>query len=194
MSDKIGRYLQLRKLCSNCRKCSISIGDNRVSDPHVFGCGNGNARVMVVGQNPGYTETVQKKPFVGDAGKNFDSFLTTLLGISRQYVYITNTVKCYTPGNRPPTDEEIEACRDFLREEIAIIQPKIILVLGNYALHYFTKHGGISGCHGKIERSQEFNVDVFPMYHPSPLNMNKEHLKIQTEQDFLKLKTLLQKE
>lgn len=191
MNKKTEQLVALKKQCFNCKKCPIAQGDARVKSPHVFGCGNINAKIVVVGQNPGYNETIIKKPFVGDAGKNFDQFLQNILGIDRDHIYITNTIKCYTPDNRAPTEEEVEACKDFLKQEIQIIQPKIIVVLGNYALKYFTKHGGITKSHGKLERSEEFEVDVFPMYHPSPLNMNKAEIRRQAEEDFMKLKQFL---
>jgi DNA polymerase len=191
MNEKIKRLAKLKQQCFSCKKCLIACGDARVSSPHVFGCGNVSARIVVVGQNPGYNETIIKKPFVGDAGKNFDQFLQSILGIERKYIYITNTIKCYTPGNRPPTDQEIAACKDFLKQEIEIIQPQIVITLGNYALQYFTKHGGITKRHGEVERSEEFSVDIFPMYHPSPLNMNKPVTRAEAEEDFRKLKVIL---
>jgi len=191
MNSKIERLVVLKRQCFNCKKCPISQGDTRVASPHVFGCGNINARIVVVGQNPGYNETIIKKPFVGAAGKNFDQMLQQTLGVDRNHIYITNTIKCYTPGNRAPTDEEVYACKDFLKQEIGIIQPEIIVVLGNYALQYFTKHAGMTNSHGKLEKSAEFGINVFPMYHPSPLNMNKVEIKKQAEEDFIKLKQIL---
>jgi len=149
---------------------------------------------MVVGQNPGYYETVEKRPFIGKAGKNFDQFLSTVLGLERKYIYITNTVKCYTPNNRGPIDEEINACKTFLKQEFEVIKPKIVLALGNYAVQYFTGHGGMTRCHGQVEYSKEFGVQVFPMYHPSPLNMNKAQIWELTKRDFEKLKRILEKE
>ena len=191
MNSKTQKLAALKRQCFSCKKCSIAQGDSRVTSPHVFGCGNVNASIVVVGQNPGYSETIIKKPFVGDAGKNFDGFLQTILSIERKYIYITNTIKCYTPGNRPPTDQEIAACKDFLKQEIEIVQPQVVITLGNYALQYFTKHSGITKCHGEMEHSEEFNIDVFPMYHPSPLNMNKPLTRQVAEEDFRKLKALL---
>jgi len=193
MNDKITRLVALKRQCFGCTKCPISRGDSRVCSPHVFGYGNINTRIVVVGQNPGYNETILKRPFVGDAGKNFDQFLERHLGFERKYIYITNTIKCYTPGNRPPTDIEVEACKDFLKQEIQIIQPRVIVALGNYALQYFTKHGGMTRFHGQIEHSEEFDVDVFPMYHPSPLNMNKVSVRQMAEEDFKRLKQTLDK-
>lgn len=193
MSGKISKLVQIRTACFTCKKCDLHKGDSRVASPHVFGRGNVNARIMVVGQNPGYNETIQKKPFIGDAGKRFDKFLEEI-GLTRRDVYITNTIKCYTPGNRGPESAEVEACKGFLRQELATIKPKIVVALGNYALQYFTGHAGMSRHHGKVERSEEFDVDVLPMYHPSPLNMNKPNIVALTRRDFRVLKDYLDKE
>lgn len=193
MNPKIAQLKVLKEECLSCEACQLCEGDNRVQKPHVFGWGNARAKIMVVGQNPGYDETVQGRPFVGVSGRTFDQMLADVLGIERKHVYITNTVKCYTPKNRGPHPEEMALCKHFLKREIDIIKPKIVLALGNYALQYFTKHGGISKCHGKLERSKEFGVDVFPVYHPSPMNMNKPILRQQTEDDFRTLKRILEK-
>ncbi len=193
MNPKIIQLQALKQECLRCKDCALCEGDNRVQEPHVFGWGNVRAKIMVVGQNPGYDETVQGRPFVGISGKTFDELLSNTLGIERKHIYITNTVKCYTPKNRGPYPEEMALCKHFLKREIEIIKPKIVLALGNYALQYFTKHGGISKCHGQLERSKEFDVDVFPVYHPSPLNMNKPSIRRATEEDFRTLKQILEK-
>jgi DNA polymerase len=192
MNPKISALKVLKQECLSCEACQLCEGDERVQKPHVFGWGNVRAKLMVVGQNPGYDETVRGRPFVGIAGKNFDEFLSSVLGIERKHIYITNTVKCYTPRNRGPYPEEMALCKHFLKKEIEIIKPKIILALGNYALQYFTKHGGISKCHGQLEYSKEFEINVFPMYHPSPLNMNKLSIRQITENDFRTLKRILE--
>lgn len=193
MGLKVNTLKQLKAECFSCTQCSLCKGDERVNSPHVFGRGNVNAKIMVVGQNPGYNETIQKQPFVGAAGKNFDQFLVDVLGLTRREIYITNTVKCYSPNNRPPLPEEMDACKTFLKREIETVQPKLIVALGNYALQYFTGHAGMTRYHGRIERSEEFSIDVFPMYHPSPLNMNKPEKRKETEEDFRILKAHLEK-
>lgn len=189
---KIERLVELRNECFSCTKCSLHKGDTKVSSPHVFGRGNVNATIMVVGQNPGYNETVQKKPFIGAAGKNFDKFLQEI-GLERKQVYVSNTVKCYTSNNRAPQFHETAACKDFLKREVECVKPKVIVALGNYALKYFTGSMGMSRMHGKLVRSKEFDVDVFPMYHPSPMNMNKQAIVDLTKKDFQKLREHLEK-
>jgi DNA polymerase len=183
MNSKIEALKQLKQQCMNCTQCPIYGGDGRVSNPKVFGVGNVNTTVVVVGQGPGYYETVERKPFVGAAGRNFDKLLTEF-GLVRKLLYITNTIKCYCPGNRGPYPDEVANCKPFLQQELAIIQPQLIIALGNYALQYFTGHRGISKCHGQVEYSEEFGVDVIPVYHPSPLNMNKEAKRQAARKDF----------
>ena len=190
MSERIETLRQVKTACFQCTKCKLCKGDQRVTRPHVFGRGNVNAKIIVVGQNPGYNETVQGKPFIGAAGKNFDRFLAEI-GLTRQDIYITNTVKCYTPDNRGPESDEVQACKEILKKELEAIKPQVVVALGNYALDYFTGHGRMSKCHGQVEHSAEFDVDVFPMYHPSPLNMNKANIVKEAREDFAKLKQYL---
>ena len=192
MNVKIEKIIELRDECYSCTKCPLHKGDQRVKSPHVFGRGNINATIMVVGQNPGYNETVKKKPFIGPAGINFDRFLKEI-GLERRQVYITNTVKCYTTGNRAPQPHEVSSCKSILKREVELIKPKVIVALGNYALRYFTGKMGMSQVHGQLIRSEEFDVDVFPMYHPSPMNMNKSKIVNLTKIDFSKLKEHLEK-
>lgn len=192
MSEKIALLKELKAECLSCTACRLCKGDDKVKQPHVFGRGNASAKIMVVGQNPGYNETIQGKPFVGAAGKNFDEFLCDVLGLERKHIYITNTVKCYSPKNRAPYWDEIDACRHFLKREIEIVRPKVVLALGNYALQYLTKTTGMSKCHGQMKWSEEFNVHVFPLYHPSPMNMNKSTIKQATTDDFVTLKEFLE--
>ena len=189
--SKIDQLKEVKAECFACTKCPLHKGDKKVSSPHVFGRGNVNAKVMVVGQNPGFNETVQKKPFIGAAGKNFDAFLAEI-GMSRKDFYITNTVKCYSPGNRAPKSNEIAACKSILQREIEIVKPKLILVLGNYALQYFIKETGITSKHGMVIKSLEFDIPVFVMYHPSPMNMNKSAIKQEARADFERLKAHLE--
>ncbi len=192
MSEKIALLKELKAECMSCTTCRLHKGDSKVQKPHVFGSGNVRAKIMVVGQNPGFNETQKGKPFIGAAGKNFDKFLADILELDRDHIYITNTVKCYSPKNRAPYWDETDACRHFLRREIEAIQPKVILALGNYAAQYFLKKTGMKDLHGKKVWSEEFNVYVVPLYHPSPMNMNKPVLKQATTDDFIKLKKMLE--
>lgn len=191
------KIVQLKRLRSDCFSCQLcSIGSTRVEnrsivgkthDPHVFAYGNVNAKVFVVGQNPGYNEVLQKRPFVGDSGVFYDQRLLDIVGLTRQQIYVSNAIKCFTPKNRRPHQYELDNCRHFLKKELEIVQPLVVVALGNFALNYFTGHTGISQCHGEVEYSKEFDVFVFPMYHPSPMNTRKPELRKIMDQDFSKL-------
>lgn len=198
VNPKITSLKQLRSECFSCQLCAI--GATRVEnrkitgkthDPHVFAYGNVNAKVFVIGQNPGYNEVLRKRPFVGDSGIFFDERLINIVGLTRQQIYVTNALKCYTPNNRKPERSELDNCRAFLKKELKIIQPMVVVALGNFALDYMTGHTGISSCHGRVEYSKEFDVPVFPMYHPSPMNTNKPALKEKMEKDFTKLRAYI---
>ncbi|MCK5570109.1 MAG: uracil-DNA glycosylase, partial [Spirochaetes bacterium] len=98
-----------------------------------FGQGNPDARLVFVGEAPGYYEDQQGLPFVGRAGKLLDDILTKGMGLAREDVYICNMVKCRPPGNRASAPEEIQACWGYLIQQLQIIQPKVIVTLGNPA-------------------------------------------------------------
>jgi len=108
----------LKKECLGCTKCAIGGVhlDNGLSN--VFSNMNIDADIMVVGQNPGSDEVKGAEPFIGDSGKFFDKVMLEVCGLSRDDFYISNVVRCYTPGNRKPYQNEIDSCRDFLDKEI----------------------------------------------------------------------------
>ncbi len=149
----------------------------------VFGEGNPYAAMVLVGEAPGQQETVQQRPFVGKAGRNLDEFLK-ILGVNRDEIYITNAVKFRPiktdPGtgrtsNRPPNREEIELNRTVLYKELAIINPSIVVSLGNIPLRVLTDDNTltIGKVHGRpINISlgvQEQNMILFPLYHPASI-------------------------
>lgn len=178
---------KLKKECLNCHKCAIGGQDINGQCSNVFSNMCVRAKIMVVGQNPGSEEVKIGKPFVGMSGKFFDKALKEVLGIDRSLLYITNTVHCYTPNNRPPTDEEIMNCRCFLDREIEILKPALIVTLGNPALRQITGSQGIKKYHGKIEVSLRYGVGVLPLYHPSPLNTNRPDVCAEFKTDLKKL-------
>ncbi|AEE95475.1 uracil-DNA glycosylase [Mahella australiensis] len=110
---------------ANCTKCPLAQSRTHT----VFGEGNLNARLMFVGEGPGKDEDLQGRPFVGRAGQLLDNMLEAI-GIKRSEVYIANVVKCRPPQNRVPTPSEAKACLPYLRNQVAIIKPKIIVCLG----------------------------------------------------------------
>ena len=118
----------LEGACLNCRKCRLWETRTNV----VIGVGNRNADIMFVGEGPGQQEDLQGEPFVGPAGKLLDKMLASI-GLDREKVYIANIVKCRPPGNRDPHDDEQEACMNYLRYQLMLVKPKIIVCLGRIA-------------------------------------------------------------
>jgi len=161
----------LRSACLECRMCK-SIGgvviDGCVSN--VFSSGGVRCALAVVGQNPGRDEVAAGMPFVGASGRFFDEALAEWVGLSRDQVYATNVVHCYTPGNRAPTLEELDNCRPFLEEEIEIVRPKVVLALGAFAFKMLTGMSGIMKHCGDVVHSIRYGVQVVGCLHPSPYN------------------------
>lgn len=153
--------LELHGRIRACTACSLHATRTQA----VPGYGPATARIMAVGEAPGETEDREGKPFVGAAGR----LLTRLLqdvGLDRRDIYITNTLKCRPPGNRDPEQSEVDACSHFLDEQIAMLQPDVILVLGRHALGRLLPGAGtITRLHGRrVNRGTRVYV---PLYHPA---------------------------
>lgn len=164
----------LKDECLMCRKCSI--GGQMVHGrctSNVFSNMSCEAKVMVLGQNPGRDEVERGEPFVGVSGEYWDAAVESI-GMSRSDFYISNVVKCYTPENRKPLDDEMDNCRYFLDKEIEMMNPLVVVALGGLALKQLTGLGGIMKHHGHSLFSPRYKTFVFPMLHPSPLNMSTE--------------------
>ena len=119
---------ELQNECNRCRACALSATRKNV----VFGVGNTEAEVLFIGEGPGASEDEQGLPFVGAAGKLLDDMLA-MIGLKREAVYITNIVKCRPPQNRDPLNTEKDACIGYLRRQVAMMRPKIIVCLGRRA-------------------------------------------------------------
>lgn len=150
--------------CSRCKLSSLRQPSEIVCVP---GYGDWNSKAMILGEAPGANEAISGEPFIGRAGKVLDRALE-LSGITRDEVFITNTVKCRPPKNRNPEESEEEACRFYLDKEIQIIKPVIIMALGNHALRAITGKTGITQIAGRMLDSIVFEeVKVVPNYHPA---------------------------
>lgn len=135
----------------------------------VPGEGNPDADIMFIGEAPGKNEDLQGVPFIGAAGRFLSQMLATI-GLKREDIYITNVVKYRPPDNRDPLPAEIEACRQWLHEQIKIIKPKIIVTLGRHAMEHFVPGKKISEVHGQIYRCTFPDIDeqvFFALYHPA---------------------------
>ena len=153
----------LQKAILNCKSCKLC--NNRTNI--VFGCGYINADIMFIGEGPGADEDEKGIPFVGKAGKLMNNAFD-IVGINREKVYIANIVKCRPPNNRDPQDDEISACINYLRNQVMIIKPKIIVLLGRIALqNILGKEYKITSSRGKwIEKK---GILYMPTWHPAAL-------------------------
>lgn len=152
---------ELRELIGDCHRCEL--GDTRTT--LVFGVGDPHARVVFVGEAPGRNEDLNGEPFVGAAGKLLDELLAHA-GLERSEVYIANVLKCRPPGNRDPLPHEIETCTPFLREQIRVIMPEVLVTLGNFATKFVLKTDvGITRLHGRVQQAGRFTV--LPIFHPA---------------------------
>jgi DNA polymerase len=173
---------------AGCTKCRLAQGRTQV----VFGVGDPASDLMFVGEAPGFHEDQQGKPFVGQAGKLLDRLLAGI-GLERDQVYIANVLKCRPPGNRDPQPDEIEACEGHLFRQIALIEPKVVATLGNFATKLLSgKPTGITRVHG-VEQETTLGgrrVLLYPLYHPAAALYTPAMLKV-LEEDFAKLPGLL---
>ncbi len=180
-------------LCCICTQCHLgrSLHDHKHYrfDPHVFSNLN-ISKWMVVGQNPGFRECINGEPFVGPAGKNFDDEIAKH-GLTRAHFYITNVVKCHTANNDAKlVDAAIPRCSPFLTMEINILRPRLIITLGAYSFKFLSGEK-YSESLGNIVRSDELELDIFPIYHPSPLNLNVKERREAYEQQIADLCALI---
>ena len=154
---------ELYEQCRICDKCPLG----KTKTNTVFGCGNQNARLMFVGEAPGEQEDKEGIPFVGAAGKLLDKYLDAV-GILRDEVYIANILKCRPPHNRDPLPEEGDACIGFLREQVKLIRPEIIVCLGRISAMRLIKPAfKITREHGIIIKKGAFAMTA--VYHPAAL-------------------------
>ncbi len=147
---------------ATCVRCRLSQGRTQV----VFGVGNPNADLMFIGEGPGYYEDKQGEPFVGAAGQLLNKLLAEI-GIRREDAYINNVVMCRPPGNRDPLPDEIEACRPWLMERVALIDPSVIVTLGRFATGVILDRPTVSISRVRGERFRWDGRVVIPTFHPA---------------------------
>ena len=170
----------VRKDLGDCRRCRLYRGRKNI----VFGAGNPKARLVLVGEGPGFEEDVKGTPFVGPAGKLLTKILEAI-DLKRQEVYICNIVKCRPPQNRNPQPDEIDCCLPFLKRQIKAIMPDLICTLGTFATQTLLKTDKpISRLRGTFHVYE--GIPVLPTYHPAFLLRNPEK-KRQVWEDVQKL-------
>lgn len=163
---------KLRHKYANCTNCTL----NKTRNNFVYGEGNPDAIAVLIGEGPGEQEDKTGRPFVGAAGQLLDKMLAAI-NIERKDVYIANIVKCRPPGNRNPEPVECMACLPYLLEQIEIIQPKMLLILGLVSAHTLLNNNNTLGWHR--EKIHYFKgIPAFVTYHPSALLRNPEWKKL----------------
>ncbi len=162
---------QVRELLKDCQRCELCRRRTNI----VFGEGNPDARLMFIGEAPGYDEDIQGRPFVGRAGELLNKMITAMQ-FTREEVYIANVIKCRPEDNRTPNPVEIDTCIPFLRRQIELIRPEVIVVLGAVAAKaLLNTESGISRLRGRWCSYE--NIPVMPTFHPAYLLRNESSKK-----------------
>jgi DNA polymerase len=172
-------FNELRDRALVCTACRLAESRTNV----VFGVGDPEARLMLVGEATGKNEDLQGEPFVGAAGQLLDELLAGI-EIKREEVYIANVLKCRPPGNRDPKEDEIDSCKGYLREQIRLIGPDVVVTLGNFATKLLTPtEMGITRMRGR-----RFNwwlgATLIPTFHPAAALRGRPQVKEQMQEDF----------
>jgi uracil-DNA glycosylase family 4 len=161
--DELKRVFEQARGCPRCPELVAT------RTQVVFGAGNADADLMFVGEAPGANEDQQGRPFVGQAGKLLDQLLAEV-GLQRSDVFVANVLKCRPPGNRDPHPAEIESCQEYLMRQLALIQPKVVCTLGNFATKLLRADpAGITRVHGtdEVRVIGTRAVRLYPIFHPA---------------------------
>jgi uracil-DNA glycosylase family 4 len=162
---EMDEWATLALTVSQCQRCDL----HKTRTQTVFGVGNRQADLLIIGEAPGADEDRQGEPFVGRAGQLLNEMLKAI-GMQRQQVYIANILKCRPPNNRDPKPEEAAECSEYLYRQIALIQPKLILALGRIAAQRLLKTDTALGrLRGKVHQHPETGVPLVVTYHPAYL-------------------------
>jgi DNA polymerase len=179
---------ELAKTASTCTRCRLSAGRTQV----VFADGSPTADLMFIGEGPGYHEDIQGLPFVGAAGQLLNTLLGEI-GLTREEVRITNTVLCRPPGNRDPMPDELDSCRPYLTQQIELVDPKVIVTLGNFATRVILdRPAAISKVRG--QRHAWNGRVVIPTFHPAAVLRGggaASRTMQQVREDFATIRTVL---
>jgi len=169
-----------------CTQCGLAETRTNV----VFGVGDQTARLMIVGEAPGKNEDLQGEPFVGAAGHLLDELLAGI-DITRPEVYIANVLKCRPPANRDPRPDEIEACKPYLQDQIRLIEPQVVMTLGNFATKLLLRtETGITRLRGQ-RYDWWLGATLIPTFHPAAALRGGERVKDQMREDFELVRSVL---
>ena len=184
MINKQSQLDQIAKNIEHCNKCRLcGLATNAVP-----GEGNPDADIVLIGEAPGQKEDETGRPFVGRAGKLLERLLQEI-GMERQDVWIGNIIKHRPPKNRDPLPDEIRACQPYLVMQLRIIQPKLVVTLGRYAMNHFYPEGKITRDRGHVIKLDD--ITLYPVYHPAAALRNSNFAKALV-QDFRRIPKLLQ--
>jgi DNA polymerase len=186
VSDSVQMLEELRSRALLCTQCRLAETRTQV----VFGVGDPEAKLMFVGEAPGQNEDLQGEPFVGAAGRLLDTLLGEI-GIQRSEVYIANVLKCRPPGNRDPRPDEIDSCKGYLREQIRLITPRVVMTLGNFATKLLLNtETGITRLRGR-PYDWWLGAKLVPTFHPAAALRGGDRVTDQMRQDFSLARSLL---
>jgi DNA polymerase len=172
-------FVQLRDIALACTACRLA--DTRTNV--VFGIGDPQARLMLIGEAPGKNEDIQGEPFVGAAGRLLDELLESI-GVTRNEAYIANVLKCRPPGNRDPQQDEIDSCKGYLREQIRMISPQVVVTLGNFATKLLVPtEVGITRMRGQAI-DWWLGAILIPTFHPAAALRGRPRVTEQMRDDF----------
>jgi uracil-DNA glycosylase len=158
---------ELRAAIGDCQRCKLWSGRTHL----VFGVGNPKAKLMFIGEGPGRDEDLQGEPFVGRAGQLLTDIITKGMGLRREDVYIANVVKCRPPENRNPEPDEVASCEPFLKKQIDLVRPKIIIALGKFAVQTLLQtKAPITKLRGHWHSYH--GIKLMPTFHPAYLLRN----------------------
>ncbi len=153
---------ELAREASNCTRCPLAAGRTTV----VFGVGDPSADLVFVGEGPGREEDLRGEPFVGRSGQLLDRLVLEEIGLTRDRFYIANTVKCRPPGNRDPLPAEVSSCRPYLEAQLELIDPKVVVTLGNFAAKLLLDTTeGITKLRGRTYPYRR--ATLVPTFHPA---------------------------
>jgi len=184
MDDRATTLQRLAGEIAGCPRCDLA----KTRTHAVPGEGNAGAKVVFIGEGPGFHEDQQARPFVGAAGKFLDELLAAV-GWRREDVFIANVIKCRPPNNRDPLPEEIEACTPWLEQQLETIGAPVIVTLGRFAMGRYFRGQSIGKIHGQPKRIGD--VTVVPMYHPAAA-LHQASLRRTIEEDFRKLPAIVE--
>lgn len=180
-------WSQLKQAVADCRQCGLC--ENRSQT--VFGVGNVSSNVLVVGEAPGAEEDKRGEPFVGSAGQLLNQMLWAA-GYARDDVYIANVIKCRPPNNRDPSLEEMTLCQGYLKRQIALVKPQVILAVGRIAAQTLLQSSErIGRLRGRVHNDSAYNVPIVATYHPAYL-LRSPHEKAKSWVDLKLVKSVIQ--